>query len=219
MWRDYFADYDGYRDHATKETLQRLDEGLPPEEAGSTSTDLGGATRIAPLVYQYHADEDALVAAARHQTVLTHRNADVIDSAAFFARLAAIVLAGQEPRQALQVVLQRHYDRPPFDNWVARGFDSREMTTREAIGQFGRACDVAAAFPGVIHLIAKYQDDPRNGLIENVMAGGDSAARGLIAGMIFGAFSGMDAVVPDWVNNLTNIRTIESLLDQLVPAQ
>jgi hypothetical protein len=37
--------------------------------------------------------------------------------------------------------------------------------------------------------------------------------------MIFGAFSGMEAVAPDWVNNLTNIRTIESLLDQLVPAE
>jgi ADP-ribosylglycohydrolase len=50
------------------------------------------------------------------------------------------------------------------------------------------------AFPGAVHLIVKYQDNPRQGLIENVMAGGDSAARGLIAGMVFGAYAGMDAI-------------------------
>ncbi len=217
-WQAYFKDYTGYRDHASKETLQGLEEGQPPEKAGSASSDLGGAARIAPLVYRYHEDEDVLVAVVRQQTVLTHRNPDVVDSAAFFARVTAAVLAGQAPRQALQDVLQRYYNRAPFDRWVKRGIDSRGMTTREAIGQFGQACDVAAAFPGVVHLITKYQDEPRIGLIENIMAGGDSAARGMIAGMIFGAFSGKEAVQPDWVAGLNDRRRIESYLDRLSSA-
>jgi ADP-ribosylglycohydrolase len=214
-WQAYFKDYTGYRDHATKETLQGLEEGQPPEKAGSASSDLGGAARIAPLVYLYHEDQDVLAAAVRQQTILTHRNPDVVDSAAFFARVTAAVLTGQTPRQALQDVLQSHYNRSPFDRWVTRGIDSREMTTREAIRQFGQACDVADAFPGVVHLIAKYQDKPRIGLVENVMAGGDSAARGMIAGMIFGAFSGREAVEPDWVAGLNDRRQIESYLDRL----
>ena len=74
---------------------------------------------------------------------------------------------------------------------------------------------MGAAFPGVIHLIARYQDRPREGLIENVMAGGDSAARGLIAGMIFGAASGREAVAEDWLTNLNDRRAIEGDLDAL----
>ena len=217
-WRDYFKDYTGYRDHATKETLQGLEEGRPSEEAGSASSDLGGAARIAPLVYRYHGDEDALTAAVRQQTALTHRNQDVVDSAVFFARVTTVVLGGQTPLQALQEILQSGYNRSPFDRWVTSGIDSREMTTREAIREFGQACDVAAAFPGVVHLIAKYQDAPRNGLIENVMAGGDSAARGLLAGMIFGAFAGRKAVDSDWVTALNDLRRIESDLDRMSSA-
>ena len=107
------------------------------------------------------------------------------------------------------------FDRPPFDRWVAEGLRSRALDTRDAIGQFGQACEVTAGFPGVVHLIAKYQDNPREGLIENVMAGGDSAARGLIAGMVFGAFSGMDAIAKEWVSDLNRAGEIEGYLDAL----
>jgi ADP-ribosylglycohydrolase len=215
MWQEYFNDYSGYRDHASKETLERLEAGHAPVEAGSTSSDLGGAARIAPLVYRYSEDEDTLVAAARQQTALTHRNPDVVDSAAYFAGVAVSVMNGLDPLTAMQDVVQRHFNRPPFDRWVSRGIESSGMATRGAIKQFGQACDVEAAFPGVIHLIAKYQDDPRTGLIENVMAGGDSAARGLVAGMIFGAFSGMEAVSQDWVAGLNALPRIESYLERL----
>jgi ADP-ribosylglycohydrolase len=218
MWQALFVDYTGYRDHATKETLQRFKAGAPPEEAGSNSSDLGGAARIAPLVYFYQNDEDAMVAAVRQQTLMTHRNPDVVDSAAFFARVTASVMQGSAPLAALQKVAERHFNRAPFDRWVAEGIGSRQVPTRQAIGQFGQACDVAAAVPGVVHLIAKYQDQPQEGLIENVMAGGDSAARGLIAGMVFGAFSGREAVAQAWLTELNNLGKIEGYLDALVPA-
>lgn len=215
MWQAFYGNYTGYRDHATKETLKHLEEGMTPETAGSTSSDLGGAARIAPLVYLYQNDETALVAAARQQTALTHGAPDVVDSAAFFARVSAAVLAGKDPLAAVQTVVQGHFNRPPFAQWVAQGIDSRTLGTREAIRGFGQACDVAAAFPGVIHLITKYQDQPREGLIENVMAGGDSAARGLIAGMIFAAASGLEAVAEDWLTGLNGRRAIEADLDVL----
>ena len=79
------GDYDGYRDHATKETLQQFEAGGLLEEVGSTSSDLGGAARMAPLVYCYQNDMDAMVASVRQQTAMTHRNPDVIDSAALFS--------------------------------------------------------------------------------------------------------------------------------------
>lgn len=216
MWRDLFAaDYNGYRDHATKETLKQFETGRPLADIGSSSSDLGGAARIAPLVYCYKNDMDAMLAAVRQQTAMTHRNPDVIDSAVFFAQVTAAVLRGQEPTAALQDVTRLRFDRHPFKQWVSEGLDSHARDTRAAIGQFGQACDVSAGVPGVVHLIAKYQDNPRDGLVENVMAGGDSAARGLLAGMVFGAYSGMDAIAQEWVSDLNSRGAIERHLEKV----
>jgi ADP-ribosylglycohydrolase len=212
-WQGLFAaDYNGYRDHATKETLKQFETGALPEAVGSPSSDLGGAARMAPLVYFYQNDVEAMVAAVRQQTAMTHRNPEVIDSAAYFARVTAAVLQGQNPIDALQDVVRHGFDRHPFKRWVSEGLSSRALDTRQVIGQFGQACDVSAGFPGVIHLIAKYQDNPREGLIENVMAGGDSAARGLIAGMVFGAYSGMDSIAKVWLSELNCAGAIERYL-------
>ena len=211
-WQRYFADYDGYRDHATKTTLQRMEAGMPLEEAGSASSDLAGAARIAPLVHYYCHDEDAMVTSVRQQTALTHRNPDVIDSADYLARVALRAIQGQDPQKALQDVRRQYFDRPPFDRWVAEGIESRGGETRVAIGRFGQACNVAAAFPGVVHLIAKYHADPVEGLIENVMAGGDSAARGMLAGMVFGAFSGLGAISEQWLTGMNQSDLIEKKL-------
>jgi hypothetical protein len=49
---------------------------------------------------------------------------------------------------------------------------------------------VAAAFPATVHLIAKFEDRLEEGMIENVMAGGDSAGRGLLADLVLGAHGG-----------------------------
>ena len=53
QWRDSFDDYTGYRDHATGQTLKNFNAGLAPDRAGSRSTDLGGASRMAPLGHVY----------------------------------------------------------------------------------------------------------------------------------------------------------------------
>jgi ADP-ribosylglycohydrolase len=214
-WREMFADYTGYRDHATKDTLQRFAVGWPPEDAGSASSDLGGAARIAPLVYRYRHDEAALLTAVRQQTAMTHQNATVVDCADYWARVALLVLQGSTPTEAIQRIGRRHFDRQPFSEWIAKGLASRDRDTRQAIGAFGQACDVDGAFAGVVHLIAKYQDDPRQGLIANVMAGGDSAARGLLVGMIFGAASGLEAAAPDWVAELNCRSAVEQDLQTL----
>jgi ADP-ribosylglycohydrolase len=211
-WRRFMETDDGYRDQATKDSLNHFAQGASPDNSGSSSSDLGGAARIAPLVYGYRHDEDRLLNSVRQQTAMTHGNADVVESGVYFAKVVLSVRQGQDPLKAMEVVVQNDFDRPPFDRWVRDGLKSRTKDTREAIRQFGQACDVAAAFPGVVHIIAKYQHSPREGLIANVMAGGDSAARGLLAGMVFGAYAGMDAVRQEWVDDLQSRPVIERCL-------
>jgi ADP-ribosylglycohydrolase len=76
-------------------------------------------------------------------------------------------------------------------------------------------CEVEAAFPCVIHLIARYENNLKEGLIENAMAGGDSAGRGLIAGMILGAHLGIDAIPKKWLKELRPYQKIVELMDEI----
>lgn len=217
-WRGFFRTYTGYFDGATRKTLKNLEEGLAPLEAGSSSTDLAGAARIAPLVFGYRRDEEALVEAARLQTRLTHQSPEVVDSAEFFARTAFRVLGGSRPTEALRRVRDEFFAGTPLAGWVEAGMASAGQETRAAIGRFGQACEAEEAFPGVVHLVARYESRLEEGLIENVMAGGDSAARGMIAGMLLGAYSGSGGLPERWAAALAARPQIEGHLARLEAA-
>jgi ADP-ribosylglycohydrolase len=201
-WQALFSSYKGYFDSATKATLRNFAAGKGPREAGSSSAELAGAARIAPLAYFYADDLDQLIAAARAQTALTHNHPEVIDSAEFFARAVYQTLQGAAPAAALREVAADHFARNPYSQWVEHGLRSVDTQTRQVIGQLGQSCETPAAFPSVIHLIAKYENDPERALVENVMAGGDSAGRGLIVGMVLGAHSSRAAIPARWISEL-----------------
>jgi ADP-ribosylglycohydrolase len=211
-WQDFFDSYDGYVDGATKDTLDNLASGKDITGAGSASDDLAGAARIAPLVYRYHQDEDQLIQNVRSQTAFTHNHPEVIDAAEFLARVTVRVLQGAAPVAAINKVVKDGFSREPLGKWVNDGLDSVEKDTRQVMLDFGQMCEMYAALPGVIHLIGKYENNLRQGLIENAMAGGDSAARGLVAGMILGAHSGREAIPQRWLTELKAYdRIIESM--------
>ena len=186
-WRNFFADYGGYFDHATTETLEGFASGKGPDKAGSESTDLGGAARIAPIVYACRDDLEAAVEAARSQTALTHRAEPVVRAAEFLTRVTHRVLSGAAPAEAVAAVREEGFHRGDFGMWIDDGLSSESRDTRSAIAAFGQHCAVMAALPSVIHLVVRYPEDLKTALIENVMAGGDSAARGMAAAMILGA--------------------------------
>jgi ADP-ribosylglycohydrolase len=47
------------------------------------------------------------------------------------------------------------------------------------------------------------------------MAGGDSAGRGLVAGMILGAHLGLEAIPPRWLSELKAYDRIVELMDRI----
>jgi ADP-ribosylglycohydrolase len=214
-WQDFLASYQGYFDGATKNTLAGYQKGLGPEEAGSSSNDLAGAGRIAPLVSLLQDKEDELVAAVRAQTHMTHRDPVVVDSAEFFARATLMVLQGDAPVSALEKAAGRGYEHLPARDWLDKGLQSADQETVPAIAGFGKTCHVPHAFPGTVQIIARHEKDFKEGLIQNVMAGGDSAARGLLAGMVLGAHHGLEAIPSDWLDSLKARQEIETLLNEL----
>lgn len=211
-WRELFNGYTGYFDHATKETIGNFESGNTPEISGSESSELGGTSRIAPLVYYYRDDVESLITHAKAQTIMTHNHPHVAVSAAFLAELTTGVLAGNNPSTVVGDLASSKYSESPVSKWVMDGINSAKRDTRQVISDFGQHCDVSAAFPSVIHLIVKYENDFKEGLVQNVMAGGDSAARGLVAGMILGAYQGMDALPKDWLSKLAKRSRIEALM-------
>jgi len=214
-WRQFFESYNGYFDGATKATLENFKTGKKPNAAGSDSDDFAGAARIAPLVYYYRKNPEQLIKSAKTQTSLTHNHQQVIDSAAFFGGVAFKVLNGAPPVAALQETRNEGFDRPPYSKWIEDGLGSVEKDTRQAILDFGQMCEIDAAFPSVIHLIAKYESNLKTGLVENAMAGGDSAGRGLAVGMVLGAHLGIAALPPEWLAELKAYRQIAAFLDQI----
>ena len=214
-WQQFMKSYEGYIDGATKATLENMKAGKHPTRAGSDSDDFAGAARIAPLVYNYRDDITKLMDSARAQTAVTHNNQEVIDTAAFFGSVAINVLNGKRPLNAIRLTLEERFDQEPYSSWVEDGITSAEKDTRQAMLDLGQMCEIQAAFPCVIHLIAKYEDNLKEGLIENAMAGGDSAARGLTVGMVLGAHLGIDAIPPKWLSDLKAYQKIVDLLDKI----
>ena len=212
LWRKHQQHYTGYVDHATRLTLNNFKDGKAPESAGSESTDLGGAARIAPLAYAYRSAGDELLNCSRSQTAMTHNNILVTDSAAFFSAVVFRILQGESPVAAIEATTAMQFNREPFQTWVKNGIESRASDTIATVKRFGQMCEVGAAFPGVIHLVARYEGNLQQALIENVMAGGDSAARGMITGMLLGAFHGFAAIPESWLTELAAREKIISLL-------
>jgi ADP-ribosylglycohydrolase len=212
-WRTFFADYGGYFDKATNATLENMDAGKGLTDSASDSDDLAGASRLAALVPVYHDNRELLVRAAREQTRITHNNERVISSADFFARSVFAVLDGQPPRAAVEATLKAHFSDSPIASLITMGLESRDRDTREAIAEFGQMCSVEAGLPGAVHLIARYAGDFKTAMVENVMAGGDSSARGMMAGMVLGAAHGMEAIPATWQAGMTANQRINTLLD------
>lgn len=214
-WRSFFESYQGYFDHATKDTLENMRAGKNLQVCGSSSDDLSGAARIAPVVYVCRHDSAVLVDAARNQTTLTHNHETVVDAAAFLALTVYMVLKGRSPSETLAEVLADKFPSGPINALVTKGLDSKSGDTRQTIAQFGQMCSIEAALPATVHLIAKYEQDFRQAMVENVMAGGDSAARGILAGMVLGAACGTSEIPPEWIDGLNAHGRIVALMQSL----
>lgn len=214
-WQDLFKNYKGYFDGATKNTLNNLKNGQLFSDAGSTSNDLSGAARIAPLVYRYFDDENRLIRYAKEQTALTHRDPLVIDAAWFFAVAAALILNGAHPVEALEKTAMDKFNGSVLSEWVKKGIKESSRDSMEALDDYGLTCHINHAFPGVIQIIAKYHNNLVAGISECVSAGGDNAARSIVAGMIIGASSGSGNIPEKWLNGLEYRDKIKTLIGRM----
>ncbi len=214
-WRQFFRDYTGYFDQATKDTLKNISLGTDPLQAGSSSNDISGAARIAPVIYCLRNDGVELIKAVRTQTALTHTDPLTIDASEFFARVVLRTLEGNGVMPSIEEVSRTYPEGSLIRLLVKKGMDSCGEESVQAVKSFGQDCHAPDALPAVIHLVCRYEKDLKEALIQNVMAGGDSAARGMASGMILGAHLGMDSLPPEWMDGMKKANEINNLLDRI----
>lgn len=209
-WYALWADYDGYVDGATKETLTNLNSKTSP--TGSGSNDLAGASRIAPLLLT-QPEEEEFVRFAREQTSLTHADLGVIDAAEYFARLTSRVLKGLTIPAAIESLSSFETTNLPVSKWRARFTSLLDQESNSALEKIGLTCHLPDAFPATLYLLEKHPDDLRTALIENALAGGDTAARGLLIGMVLGARLGMNNLPQEWLQALEAKTSVDAAFD------
>lgn len=218
-WRGFWDDPTtaAYRDGATKSTLENLRAGRPPERAASSSNDIAGAARVAPLFVLKLESTDALLAAARAQTAFTHGDPAVAEAAEFFARVTLAVQAGTAIPAALRsVAALPHWKDIPADWFNAASNSSASAESDSgAVKTHGLTCHIPEAFPAICHLLLRHPEDAATALTVNVEAGGDSAARGMIMGMIYGARPNAAPLPPDWLSGLRARDEIEQLTHRI----
>ncbi len=207
MWRGY----GGYVDHPTKETLGRLGTGAGRSEEGSK--ELGGAARIAPLAAAMAGGRvEDVVTAARAQTGLTHGSPLAGDVAELLARMVLRVLDGQGPREAVAEARNVDYETLEVAGTLSRVGEVNSMDVGPAAESLGLGSPIPSALPVTLMLLDRYADNLELALVENVMVGGDSAARGLVLGMLLGAHHGRDGIPDEWIDGLVSRTRIAGFL-------
>jgi ADP-ribosylglycohydrolase len=189
---------------------------MPPRQAASQSNELGGAARIAALLATLANGpfEDA-IAAARAQTGLTHGSKIANDAAEFLARLVFALLRGTDVEGAISDAAGASYEELDLTEIRQRVEATRSLAIAAAAESLGLACPTPKALPTILMLLDRCGDDFEKALIENTMAGGDNAARGLALGMILGARAGKTGIPARWIGGLEAAPRVESFLERL----
>ena len=218
-WRAMWKDYGGFVDKATKQTLENMSNGQDAGQCGSDSNDLSGASRMAPILALAQADTplSQLITDVGAQTAMTHGDIEVIESSAYFATVTHRVLQGAPPQVALSETADEEFAGLPAREWLDAALALLEEDSVTALGKLGLTCHAQDAFQSTVYIIAKYADNFTGALIENTMAGGDSAARGMLVGMVLGAAHGTEVIPKPWIKRLRAGKEILELVGAAPP--
>lgn len=215
-WRAYWENPAtiSYRDGATKATLAHLQSDTNP---ASSSSDIAGAGRIGPLFLLKWETEEELLLAVRVQTAFTHGDPVVIESALFFAKVILAIQAGDDIEAALRKTIKQTPWQFIPEEWIdnASASAASDETDAAALKGHGLSCHATDAFPCICHLLLRYPTSPAEALIENANAGGDSAARGMILGMVYGAAFPVSDWPAEWLVELNAREEIKNLVGRL----
>lgn len=222
----------------TRTTLQQVSQGVDHSRLGGNSNAM--AIRAA-AAFGYYDTEQGVVDAMR-TSMFTHRERTAHAGAEFFARVTyRIIHAGLTPRQAIEQVaaessstfiktkVKQALDKvaealdPSTDLAKERFVDDRAITSMARLWdvgktepiKVGKASPTEGTLPGAIYFIVKY-GNLAEAVKANAGVGGDNASRGVVIGMVLGAYEGTEGIPLSLAQGaLVEWDHCEDLLEQL----
>lgn len=172
-----------YKDRATKDFLAG---------SGGGSDELAGASRLSAVVGHFASLEEALPL-VREQVLVTH-SPKVADCAEKLTRVFYSLRSGNSVLSSLEKEFKGSAH-------LRKAQAVLHLEPVEAVARLGKDCKISSALPSVLYLLLVAKDY-RESIIDNVMAGGDNAARGLILGSLLAARFGPESVPSEWLESL-----------------
>lgn len=194
-WLSAIQQYDGFLDGASKATLAHK------AQSPSESNDLGGASRIAPIL-DTELPLDHLITAVRSQTKLTHGDPSVSDCAEFFARAVRALEDGASILEAFEIASETSHSEKLNPAASLQKITSLEGDHLNISSTLGLGCHLPDAFDLTLYLALRPDASFGSTLSENALCGGDSAARAMVLAVLFAARDGeVGAALADGLAN------------------
>ncbi|TGQ38761.1 MULTISPECIES: ADP-ribosylglycohydrolase family protein [unclassified Mesorhizobium] len=221
---------------STKRAIDAINDGVPPEEAGSAGDTNGAAMRIAPVGIMMPPEPlDALVAKVAETCRATHNTSIAIASAAAVAAAVSSGVSGADWRAASGRAVTAARLGATHGNWVTGGDIAariawaqdlvRGKTEKEAIRLIvdlvGTGVASQESVPAAFAVLEVADGDPWRAAVISANLGGDTDTIGAIAAGMAGASAGLSRLPQHRIAKLHGIDLAEvrALADDLVAAR
>ena len=205
----------------THRAINRLSQGLEPEQAGLTdenSNGNGSLMRILPVALCYFGQTAGVLLDYAHRvSSLTHRHVRCQMACGFYCTMVTALLGGLAPKEAyLQAIRMTgaFYGQPPYSGELAdftRIF-SGELTSlpESEIRSIGYVIDTLEASIWCLCNTNSYEE----AVLRAVNLGEDTDTTATVAGGLAGVVYGPDAIPSKWLAQLARRIDLEALFYQ-----
>jgi ADP-ribosylglycohydrolase len=214
------AHADTYAESYHRGFFANLAKGRKPDECAMKTHDtasIGGLVTIGPLVFAQGlkgVSVSDIQIACRAHLALTHPDESLMQVCDSYVMLLYALMSEDKDLDVQSLLIEASKSISNFD---LAGLVKRDLPDHHVVGHlFSRACYISDAWPIVLYLSYKYQNDPWQALKVNTNLGGDNVHRGIVLGTILGLQT--DAVTTNWFKQLVDHKKIATEIDALVNA-
>ena len=218
----YGGAYVGYIDHATRDTLNRMEEaGTALQESpegtyfGSNDLQLPAVSKLPALVARFAGD--TRLAAVTESAVRVTNNVDVsVEYGLVAARAIEAAILTASPVLAIEAGLRAASERIAVELQPAE--ERKGLSSAEFSAALGLSCELKFGVPSVFHQLRDVASFA-GAIRENIWIGGDSCGRAILLGSVLGACFGVggELGIPEpWVARLPERKKIDLWIDQML---
>lgn len=209
---------DTYAESYHRGFFANLVQGRKPHKCAMKTHDtasIGALVTIGPIVFAQRLkgiSESDIQITCRSHLGLTHPDESLMQVCDSYVSLLCGLMNITDDTSAKALLIGASQLIPGFN---LLGLVARNLPDHHVIGHvFSRACYISDAWPIVLYLAYKYQEDPWQALKVNTNLGGDNVHRGAVLGTILGLQA--DAVATNWFKQLVDHEDIAQEIEALV---